>query len=121
MKHILFDLIDCPFDLLNEEEFIQDSLVNAAIVAKSPYLKVETHKFEPQGVTGYALLAESHISIHTWPEIGLAKCDIFCCGETAQPKEAVEYLHRRFKSQEVRRWVCDRSIPSSVVPSTRGS
>ena len=53
MRHILFDLIDCPFDLLDEEEFIKESLVHAAIVAKSPYLKVETHKFEPQGVTGY--------------------------------------------------------------------
>ena len=46
MRHILFDLIDCPFDLLDEEEFIKESLVHAAIVAKSPYLKVETHKFE---------------------------------------------------------------------------
>ena len=68
MKHILFDLIDCPFDLLNEEEFIKDSLLNASIISKSKYLKIETHKFEPQGVTGYALLEESHISIHTWPE-----------------------------------------------------
>tara|TARA_B100002019_G_C21229230_1_gene579139 strand:+ start:1159 stop:1509 length:351 start_codon:yes stop_codon:yes gene_type:complete len=109
MKHILFDLLDCPFDLLNEEEFIKDSLINASIVAKSPYLKVETHKFEPQGVTGYALLAESHISIHTWPESRLAKCDIFCCNNEAHPREAVQYLHDRFKSQEVRRWVCDRS------------
>tara|TARA_B100000212_G_scaffold118092_1_gene88178 strand:- start:1496 stop:1846 length:351 start_codon:yes stop_codon:yes gene_type:complete len=109
MKHILFDLLDCPFDLLNEEEFIKDSLINASIVAKSPYLKVETHKFEPHGVTGYALLAESHISIHTWPENRLAKCDIFCCNNEAHPREAVQYLHDRFKSQEVRRWVCDRS------------
>ena len=109
MKHILFDLIDCPYDLLNEEEFVKDSLLNASITARSPYIKIETHKFEPQGVTGYALLVESHMSIHTWPEIGLAKCDIFCCGKKAKPKEAVEYLHRRFKSQELRKWVCDRS------------
>ena len=109
MKHILFDLIDCSFDLLNEEDFIKDSLINAAIVAKSPHLRVETHKFEPQGVTGFALLAESHISIHTWPENHIAKCDIFCCGEEAHPREAVQYLHGRFKSKEVRRWVCDRS------------
>ena len=53
MKHILFDLIECPFNLLNEEEFIRDSLLNASIIARSPYIKVETHKFDPQGVTGY--------------------------------------------------------------------
>ena len=109
MKHILFDLIDCPYDFLNDEEFVKDSLLNASITARSPYIKIETHKFEPQGVTGYALLVESHMSIHTWPELGLAKCDIFCCGKKAKPKDAVEYLHRRFKSKEVRRWVCDRS------------
>ena len=44
-------------------------------------LKIETHKFEPQGVTGFALLAESHLSIHTWPEKGVAVCDIFTCGD----------------------------------------
>ena len=110
MKHILFDLIDCPYDLLNDEDFVKDSLLNASITARSPYIKIETHKFEPQGVTGYALLVESHMSIHTWPELGLAKCDIFCCGEKARPREAVEYLHRRFESKELRKWVCDRSL-----------
>ena len=59
MRHIL-DLIDCPFDGWRRvyKKGVQ------AIVAKSPYLKVETHKFEPQGVTGYALLEDSHISIN---------------------------------------------------------
>ena len=109
MKHILFDLEKCEFDLLNDESFIKETLEGASKSAKCEILKVETHKFEPQGVTGYALLAESHISIHTWPEKNIAKCDIFCCGDDAKPKEAVEYLHRRFKSKEVRRWVCDRS------------
>ena len=110
MKHILFDLRGCLFDnLLNEEEYIRDSLVNAAIVAKSPYLDVVTHKFEPQGVTGFALLKDSHISIHTWPEHSLAKCDIFTCGYSAKPLDAVEYLKERFHSTEVVKWACDRS------------
>ena len=94
---------------LNDEEYIKETLTEAAKIASLELLKVDTHKFEPCGVTGYALLAESHMSIHTWPEKNIAKCDIFCCGDDARPKEAVEYLHRRFKSQEVRRWVCDRS------------
>ena len=110
MRHILFDLLDCPFDLLNEEEFIKDSLINASIVAKSKYLKIETHKFEPQGVTGYALLADSHISIHTWPEKNIAKCDIFTCSDSNDPKAAIEYLRTQFKAMEVRRWTCNRSL-----------
>ena len=110
MKHVLFDLKECLItSTLDDDEYIKETLIEAAKIANLELLKVDTHKFEPHGVTGYALLAESHISIHTWPELGLAKCDIFCCGDDAKPKEAVEYLHRRFKSKEVRRWVCDRS------------
>ena len=109
MKHILFDLLDCPFDLLNEEEFIKDSLINASIASKSPYLKVETHKFEPHGVTGYALLAESHISIHTWPEDDVARCDLFSCNPKTDYKSVIQYMQTRFHSMEVKKWGCDRS------------
>ena len=109
MKHILFDLLDCPFDLLNEEEFIKDSLINASIVAKSKYLKVQTHKFEPQGVTGFALLKDSHISIHTWPEDDVARCDLFSCNPNTNYKAVIQYMQDRFHSTEVKRWGCDRS------------
>ena len=116
MKHILFDLRGCLFkNLLDEEEFIHDSLVNAAIVAKSPYLKVETHKFEPHGVTGFAMLKDSHISIHTWPEYDLAKCDIFCCSRESKPYDAVNYLKDRFHATEVVKWACDRSNGFDMV------
>ena len=110
MKHVLFDLKGCLMTPpLDDEEYIKETLVEASKIANLELIKVDTHKFEPHGVTGYALLAESHISIHTWPENHIAKCDIFCCGEEAHPREAVQYLHGRFKSKEVRRWVCDRS------------
>ena len=110
MKHILFDLKKCSPELLNDENFIKESLEEASKVAKCEILKVETHKFEPQGVTGYALLAESHISIHTWPEKGIAKCDIFTCGSDSDPLAAIEYLKKRFKTIHLFRWTCDRSL-----------
>jgi len=110
MKHILFDLTKCEFDLLDNESFIKETLTEASKVAKCEILKVETHKFEPQGVTGYALLAESHISIHTWPEKGIAKCDIFTCGSDSDPLAAIEYMKERFQTIHLNRWVCDRSL-----------
>ena len=110
MKHILFDLNKCKFDLLNDETFVKDSLVEAAKASKCEIIKVEIHKFEPQGVTGYALLAESHISIHTWPEKGIAKCDIFTCNSNNDPLAAIEYLKKRFQTIHVNRWTCDRSL-----------
>ena len=68
MKHILFELEGCPFPTLNDEEHIKFCLFHAAESSYSKVLKLETQKFVPQGVTGFALLAESHLSIHTWPE-----------------------------------------------------
>ena len=109
MKHILFDFKKCSSDILDNELYIKFSLEGAAEVAGCKILKIETHKFEPQGVTGYALLAESHMSIHTWPEKNVAKCDIFTCGVDNEPKKAVDLLHQRFKSQEIKRWTCTRS------------
>lgn len=68
MKHILFTLKGCPFELLDDEQNIKMLLYNATKESKSTLLNLATHKFDPQGVTGVAMLAESHISIHTWPE-----------------------------------------------------
>ena len=98
MKHILFELRECPSKLLDDTEFIIMALQVAASHAKSKLIDVNFHKFEPQGVTGLALLADSHISIHTWPEKGLAMCDIFTCGVDATPELAVEYLSKQFQS-----------------------
>ena len=110
MKHILFDLKDCPSELLDNEEHIRMSLYVAAKVSNSELLNINAHKFKPQGVTGLAMLADSHISIHTWPEKNIAKCDIFTCSDSNNPKAAVEYLRTQFKAMEVRRWTCNRSL-----------
>ena len=98
MKHILFDLIDCPSDLLDDERFVRNNLFHASILSNSEIIKIDFHKFHPQGVTGYALLADSHLSIHTWPEKGVAVCDIFTCGDGCQPELAVEYLSEWLES-----------------------
>ena len=98
MKHILFELRGCPWELLDDSEFVVLALQVSAVHANSKLLDVTFHKFEPQGVTGLALLSDSHISIHTWPEKGLAMCDIFTCGVDATPELAVEYLSKQFQS-----------------------
>jgi len=98
MKHILFDLKGCPADLLDDARHVRNSLFHASLISNSKILKIDYHEFTPQGVTGFALLAESHISIHTWPEKGVAKCDIFTCGEQCQPESAVEYLSKWLSS-----------------------
>ena len=98
MQHILFELRGCPSELLDDSEFVVLALQVSAVHAKSKLIDINFHKFEPQGVTALALLADSHISIHTWPEKGLAMCDIFTCGVDATPQMAVEYLSKQFQS-----------------------
>ena len=67
MKHVLFDLKQCLItSSLDDEEYVKETLIEATKIAKLELLKVDTHKFQPHGVTGYALLAESHMSIHTF-------------------------------------------------------
>ena len=110
MKHVLFDLKECLITSpLNDEEYVKDTLIEAAMVAYLVVLKVDTHNFLPYGVSGYALLAESHISVHTWPEDNVARCDLFSCNPNTDHKSVIQYMQTRFHSMEVKKWGCDRS------------
>ena len=93
MKHILFTLKGCPYDLLDDEPHIRDVLREAAELSQSQLLAISSAKFDPQGVTAVALLADSHISIHTWPENGEAVCDVFTCGDHTKPTAASAYMY----------------------------
>ena len=102
MKHVLFDLKQCLITPpLNDEEYVKETLIEAAKIANLELIRVDTHKFDPQGVTALAMLAESHLSIHTWPEKGVAKCDIFTCSDKCKPEKAVEYLGEAFEAEQI--------------------
>ena len=108
MKHILFELEGCPFETLNNDVLIEGILILAASSAKATLLHTHVHKFEPQGVTGFALLAESHISIHTWPEDGRAVCDVFTCGDHTEPEKAMALLETSLKSKSANTTIISR-------------
>ena len=101
MKHILFTLKGCPLFLLDDEPLIRTMLANAASIAQAELLDIVSHKFSPLGVTAVALLAESHISIHTWPEKNMAVCDVFTCGTRAVPEYAVTYITEYLEASEI--------------------
>jgi len=86
---------------LDDEARIQGAFRECVEACGATLLHIHTHKFSPQGVSGVAVLAESHISVHTWPEIGYGAFDVFMCGE-AQPWRAVDVLRRTFNAREVR-------------------
>jgi S-adenosylmethionine decarboxylase len=91
-KHCILELYDCNHSKLDDETFLRHTITTAAQRAGATLLNLITHRFEPQGVTGLALLAESHISIHTWPENGYAAVDVFTCGNHTMPEKACEVL-----------------------------
>jgi S-adenosylmethionine decarboxylase len=91
-RHLLIELQDCDKELLNDLSFIRDVMVTAAIDCGAIVLGESFHHFNPQGVSGVVVIAESHLSIHTWPEYGYAAVDIFTCGTSVEPEKAVESL-----------------------------
>jgi S-adenosylmethionine decarboxylase len=91
-KHCILELYDCDSDRLDDESFLRSAISNAALRAGATLLQLISHRFEPHGVTGLALLAESHISIHTWPESGYAAVDVFTCGDHTMPERACREL-----------------------------
>ena len=107
MKHILFTLKGCSSEALDDESFIRDCIYHASNHCKSQLLSLNSHKFEPQGVTVVAMLAESHISIHTWPEKGMAVCDVFTCGDHTTPEKGVEYLQMMLEAKDI---ICNEFI-----------
>ncbi len=92
--HLIIDLVDaCRLDAL---EHIRETLIDCVRSAGATLLHVHLHRFTPNGgVSGVAVLAESHISIHTWPERGYAAFDVFMCGD-ADPRKTIPVLERAF-------------------------
>ena len=99
-KHVLLELKECNPQLLNDLDHIRNSLLRAAEDLGAHVVGESFHQFSPQGVTGILSIAESHISIHTWPEFGYAAADIFTCGSSFQPLEAAEILIEQLESKD---------------------
>ncbi|MCM1983113.1 adenosylmethionine decarboxylase [Lyngbya confervoides] len=114
-RHCILELYECPKHLLDDQPFIQTTLRKAALIAKSTLLGELSHKFDPQGVTALVLLAESHISIHTWPEAGYAAVDVFTCGEHTLPEEASEYIALALESGRHSLSTLPRSGPQNAI------
>ena len=118
-KHLLLELYRCDSEKLNDESFLRCTLNRAAKLANATVLNLISNKFEPQGVTAIALLAESHISIHTWPESNYSAVDIFTCGQNMLPELASQYLIEALKAKEHFLRVIERNPPSSVSKEIR--
>ena len=118
-KHFLLELYRCDYEKLNDESFLRCTLNKGAKLANATVLNLISNKFEPQGVTAIALLAESHISIHTWPESNYSAVDIFTCGQNMLPELASKYLIQALKAEEHSLRIIERNPPVAVLKEIR--
>ena len=93
-SHLIIDLWEA--EGLNDRDRIETALIDAVKAAGATLLHIHLHTFcEGGGISGVAVLAESHISVHTWPEKGYAAFDVFMCGD-AEPRKAMDVFKRAF-------------------------
>jgi len=98
-RQILVEFYDCDTDKINDVEFIETSFLNATRASGATIISHNFHKFSPHGVSGVVVIAESHVSIHSWPEYNYAAVDIFTCGDTIDPWVIQEHLKESFNSK----------------------
>jgi len=98
-SHLIIDLFEA--EQLDDIEHIEATMRQCVTEAGATLLHIHLHPFEPNGgISGVAVLAESHISIHSWPEKGYAALDVFMCGD-AEPQRCVEVLRKAFKPKRI--------------------
>ncbi len=108
-NHLLVELYSCDTDIINDKDRVEKILNKAADISGATVVKSVFHRFNPHGVSGVIVIAESHFSIHTWPEFGYCALDIFTCGDKIDNYKALAYLKKEFKTKNI-----------SVVESKRG-
>ena len=96
-KHLLLEMKDCDKKILADLATVRNAMVSAAQEAKATIVEIAFHEFSPFGISGMVVIAESHLSIHTWPEYGYAAVDVFTCGDLIKPEVAANFLIDRFK------------------------
>lgn len=117
-RHLVVEFIGCEFGALNNVDRIRDLMERAARAAQMTIVTSVFHAFKPQGVTGVVVLEESHLSIHTWPEIGYAAVDFYTCGD-GEPGKAREVLEEGLQAQsfqvlDIERGLSPRGLGSSM-------
>jgi len=97
-SHILAEYYDCDISILNNLELLKQYMHEAAIKSGATIVGSTFHQYNPHGVSGVIVIAESHMAMHTWPEYGYAAVDFFTCGERVDPWKAFDYMNKKLKS-----------------------
>lgn len=109
-RHLILDLYGCDQQLLDDYDRLQQMLETALQMSNATILRIIGEKFEPQGVTLLALLAESHASIHTWPCEGYCAIDLYTCGDKTKTHKAADFLKHKLKVKHYEQKEIERKV-----------
>jgi len=116
-RHVLVEAYECNPEVLDNLQFLQEAMVEAATRTGAEVVDVVFRKFQPYGVSGVVVISESHLAIHTWPEYGYAAIDLFTCGDTADPWKAFDYLTEVLESKKVTTLEVQRGQLRDLTPT----
>jgi S-adenosylmethionine decarboxylase len=113
-RHLIVEYTGCRPGALNDAEYLETCLLEAVRKSGATIVRSVFHRYAPQGVSGVVVIAESHMSVHTWPEYGYAAVDFFTCGQTVDPYKANEYLKEALECRQAIVSELKRGIPSDT-------
>ena len=111
----LAEFYGCCTESINSKDHIREVMIEAAKIAKATIVADVFHEFNPHGISGVVVIAESHIAIHSWPEHQCVSIDIFTCSEDMDPQAAVDYLKVAFKAKKVEVQIISRGKISQSI------
>jgi S-adenosylmethionine decarboxylase proenzyme len=113
-RHLIAEYADCSEEHLNDARFLEACMLEAVRQSGATIVRSVFHQYAPQGVSGVVVIAESHMSIHTWPEYKYAAVDFFTCGQSVDPMKAYAYVKEQLQSRSGSVQELDRGIPSTT-------
>jgi S-adenosylmethionine decarboxylase len=111
-RHLVAELSDCSQEILNDLPRLEIALKEAARLSGAVVVDTVFHRYNPQGISGVVVIAESHLSLHTWPEYGYAAVDCFTCGTSVDPYKAMAHIKEQLKCNSIKIKELNRGIPS---------
>jgi S-adenosylmethionine decarboxylase len=119
--HLLIELWSCNRQKIDNLDYLEKIMAQAAEVAGATVLKTAFQDFNPQGVSGVVVIAESHLTIHTWPEYGYSAVDIFTCGTKVDPWKAAGFLKQELEAEQFSVRDFQRGIPENQDDARQGN
>ena len=99
--HILLEFHGCPSHIIEDSDKVKEIFLEAARISRAHIVDSLFHKFNPHGVSGIIVIAESHFAVHTWPEYGYASIDLFSCSKDIDFESAIQCLKENLKPKTV--------------------